>query len=44
MASTHDQPQLTRNLQEVIRLLRDADRRCLLEQLGQDSGEIMIRL
>lgn len=33
-------PQLTRNLLEVIRSLPDADRRWLLEQLGQDSGEI----
>ena len=33
-------PQLTRNLLEVIRSLPDADRRWLLEQLGQDSGEL----
>lgn len=33
-------PQLTRNLLEVIRSLPDADRRWLLEQLGQDCGEI----
>jgi hypothetical protein len=33
-------PQLTRNLLEVIRSLPDADRRWLLEQLEQDCGEI----
>jgi len=33
-------PQLTKNLLEVIRSLPDADRRWLLEQLGQDSGEL----
>jgi hypothetical protein len=33
-------PQLTRNLLKVIRSLPDADRRWLLEQLGQDSGEL----
>ena len=33
-------PQLTRNLLEVIRSLPDADRRWLLEQLGQDSSEL----
>ena len=33
-------PQLTRNLLEVIRSLPDADRRWLLEQLGQDSREL----
>ena len=33
-------PQLTRNLLEVIRSLPDADRRWLLDQLGQDCGEI----
>jgi hypothetical protein len=33
-------PQLTRYLLEVIRSLPDADRRWLLEQLGQDSGEL----
>ena len=32
--------QVTRNLLEVIRSLPDADRRWLLEQLGQDCGEI----
>ena len=33
-------PQLTRNLLEVIRSLPDADRRWLLEQLGQDSNDL----
>ena len=33
-------PQLTRSLLEVIRSLPDADRLWLLEQLGQDCGEI----
>lgn len=33
-------PQLTRNLLEVIRSLPDADRRWLLEQLGRDAGEL----
>lgn len=33
-------PQLTRNLLEVIRSLPDPDRHWLLEQLGQDSGEL----
>ena len=33
-------PQLTRNLLEVIRSLPDADRRWLLEQLGQDSVDL----
>jgi hypothetical protein len=33
-------PQLTRNLLEVIRSLPDADRRWLLERLGGDSGEL----
>ena len=33
-------PQLTRNLLEVIRSLPDADRRWLLEQLGQDSSDL----
>lgn len=33
-------PQLTRNLLEVIRSLPDADRRWLLEQLGQDSADL----
>lgn len=33
-------PQLTRSLLEVIRSLPDADRLWLLEQLGQDSGEL----
>ena len=33
-------PQLTRSLLEVIRSLPDADRRWLLEQLGQDYIEI----
>jgi hypothetical protein len=33
-------PQLTRNLLEVIRSLPDPDRRWLLEQLGQDSSEL----
>lgn len=33
-------PQLTRNLLEVIRSLPVSDRRWLLEQLGQDSGEL----
>ena len=33
-------PQLTRNLLEVIRSLPDADRRWLLEQLSQDSADL----
>ena len=33
-------PQLTRNLLEVIRSLPDADRRWLLDQLGQDSADL----
>jgi hypothetical protein len=33
-------PQLTRNLLEVIRSLPDADRRWLLEQLGQNSADL----
>ena len=33
-------PQLTRNLLEVIRSLPDADRRWLLDQLGLDTGEL----
>lgn len=33
-------PQLTKNLLEVIRSLPDADRRWLLEQLGQDSADL----
>lgn len=33
-------PQLTRSLLEVIRSLPDADRRWLLEQLGQDSADL----
>jgi hypothetical protein len=33
-------PQLTKNLLEVIRSLPDEDRRWLLEQLGQDSAEL----
>jgi len=33
-------PQLTRNLLEVIRSLPDADRRWLLEQLGQDFTDL----
>ena len=33
-------PQRTRHLLEVIRSLPGADRRWLLEQLGQDSGEL----
>jgi hypothetical protein len=33
-------PQRTRHLLEVIRSLPDADRRGLLEQLGQDSGKL----
>jgi hypothetical protein len=33
-------PQLTRNLLEVIRSLPDADRRWLLEQLGQDPADL----
>jgi hypothetical protein len=33
-------PQLTKNLLEVIRSLPDDDRRWLLEQLGQDSAEL----
>jgi hypothetical protein len=33
-------PQLTKNLLEVIRSLPDADRRWLLEQLGQHSAEL----
>ncbi len=33
-------PQLTRNLLEVIRSLPDVDRRWLLDQLGQDSAEL----
>ena len=33
-------PQLIRNRLEVIRSLPDADRHWLLEQLGQDSGEL----
>ena len=33
-------PQLIKNLLEVIRSLPDEDRRWLLEQLGQDSAEL----
>ncbi len=33
-------PQLTKNLLEVIRSLPDEDRRWLLEQLGQDSAAL----
>ena len=33
-------PQLTKNLLEVIRSLADEDRRWLLEQLGQDSAAL----
>ena len=33
-------PQLTRNLLEVIRSLPDTDRRWLLVQLGQDSADL----
>lgn len=33
-------PQLTKNLLEVIRSLPDEDRRWLLEQLGKDSAEL----
>jgi hypothetical protein len=33
-------PQLTKNLLEVIRSLADEDRRWLLEQLGQDSADL----
>jgi hypothetical protein len=33
-------PQLTGSLLEVIRSLPDADRRWLLEQLGQDSANL----
>jgi hypothetical protein len=33
-------PQLTKNLLEVIRSLPDEDRRWLLEQLGQDSADL----
>ena len=33
-------PQLTKNLLEVIRSLPDEDRRWLLEQLGHDSAEL----
>lgn len=36
-------PQLTKNLLEVIRSLPADDRRWLLEQLGQDSGELSDR-
>ena len=33
-------PQLTKNLLEVIRSLPDEDRRWLLEQLGEDSADL----
>jgi hypothetical protein len=33
-------PQLTKNLLEVIRSLPDQDRRWLLEQLGQGSADL----
>jgi hypothetical protein len=33
-------PQLTKNLLEVIRSLPDEDRHWLLEQLGQDSADL----
>ena len=33
-------PQLTKNLLEVIRSLPDEDRRLLLEQLGEDSADL----
>ena len=33
-------PQLTKNLLEVIRSLPDEDRRWLLEQLGQESADL----
>jgi hypothetical protein len=33
-------PQLTKNLLEVIRSLPDEDRRWLLEQLGQDTSDL----
>jgi hypothetical protein len=33
-------PQLTKNLLEVIRSLPDEDRRWLLEQLGQDTADL----
>jgi hypothetical protein len=33
-------PQLTKNLLEVIRSLPDEDRRWLLEQLGQDATDL----
>jgi hypothetical protein len=33
-------PQLTKNLLEVIRSLADEDRRWLLEQLGGEAGDL----
>ncbi len=33
-------PQLTKNLLDVIRSLPDEDRRWLLDQLGQDSADL----
>ena len=33
-------PQLTKNLLEVIRSLPDEDRRWLLEQLGGEAGDL----
>jgi hypothetical protein len=33
-------PQLTKNLLEVIRSLPDGDRHWLLEQLGQDNADL----
>ena len=33
-------PQLTKNLLEVIRSLPDEDRRWLLEQLGEEAGDL----
>ena len=33
-------PQLTKNLLEVIRSLPDEDRRWLLEQLGEESADL----